>query len=125
MKLHENLHCKNSNIRKQANLRRPPVLQIVFIRITSCKVQDYVVIIRKSKSRGTLAFWHSQGAAHSCRLVLLDYFLSLLITLLCCVAKQQMGHYSFSGHSLLDWLLPSSIIKKKYKKPRIYIVCYI
>lgn len=80
-----------------------------------CKVQDYVVIIGRSKSRGTLTFWSSQDAANTCRLVLLHYFLSLLITLLCCVAKQQMRHCCFASHSLLDWVFPSGIIKKKYK----------
>lgn len=92
-----------------------PVLQTVFILITSCKVQDYIVIIGRSKSRGTLAFWSSQDAAHTSRMALLHYFLSLLITLLCCVAKQQIRHCSFASHSLLDCVFPSGIIKKKYK----------
>lgn len=49
-----------------------PELQIVFIPITSCKVQDYVVIIGRSKGRGTLALWPSQNAAHTARLDILD-----------------------------------------------------
>ena len=53
-------------------------LQIVFILIISCKVQDYVVITGRSKGRGTLARWPSQGAAHTSKLDILDYFLPLL-----------------------------------------------
>lgn len=52
-------------------------LRIVFILITICKVQHYVVIIGGSKGRGTLANWPSQDAAHTSRLDILDYFLPL------------------------------------------------
>lgn len=52
-------------------------LQILFILITSCKVQDYVDIIGRSKGSGTLARWPSQDAGHSSRLNILDYFLPL------------------------------------------------
>lgn len=88
-------------------------LQILFILITNCKVQDYVVTTGRSKGRGTLAHWPSQDAAHSSMLNILDYFFdSLLITVLCCIAKQQMRHCSLAGHISLDWLPPFDIIKK-------------
>lgn len=97
-----------------------PVLQIVFILITSCKVQDYVDIIGRSKCKGTLAFRPSQDAAHTSRLVLLTAFcLSFnYSSALCCKATR---HFSLAGHILLDWLLPCGIIKNKYNKRRNYI----
>lgn len=54
-----------------------PVLQTVFILLTSYKEEDCVVIIGSSKSRGTLALWPSQDADDTHRLVPLDYFLPL------------------------------------------------
>ena len=52
-------------------------LQIVFILITICKVQDHVVVIGRSKVRGTVARWPFQDAAHISRLDMSDYFLPL------------------------------------------------
>lgn len=65
-------------------------LQIVFIPITSCKVQDCVAIIGRSEGRGTLALWPSQNVAHTAGLDILDYFLPLFCALLCIATNEAL-----------------------------------